>query len=61
VSNLYELEVRVSIRQSPGYGGALEIADRVMVPATGFLEICQVLGQFHELAESLKAAHETGE
>lgn len=59
--NLYELEIRVSLRQQGGYAGQLEIADRVVIPAAGFLEICQVLGRFHELAESLKAAHQSGE
>lgn len=55
MSNLYTLDIRVSMRQSPGYGGQLDISESVTVPASGFLEICQVLGKFHELAESLKA------
>jgi hypothetical protein len=59
VSNLYTLDIRVSMRQSPGYGGQLDISESIEVPATGFLEICTILGRFHELAESLKAARET--
>lgn len=61
MSNLYELDIRVSMRQSPGYGGQLDISESVIVPAAGFLEICQILGKFHELAESLKAVHQIGE
>lgn len=56
---LYELDIKVSMRQSPGYGGQLDISDSVTVTAAGFLEICQILGKFHELAESLKAAQRT--
>lgn len=54
---VYELDINVSIRTVEGYGGNLNISERVQVPATGFLELCQVLGKFHELAEALKAKH----
>lgn len=53
--NEYELDINISLRSVRGYGGQLNISERVTVPATGFLELCQVLGQFHELAEALKA------
>jgi hypothetical protein len=53
----YELDINVSIRQAAGYGGQLNISERVQVPAHGFLELCQVLGEFHKLAEALKAKH----
>ena len=56
--NEYELDIQVTIRQVGGYGsGALSVSERATVPAKGFLELCQVLAQFHELAERLKAAN----
>jgi hypothetical protein len=57
MGNDYELDIQVSIRQAGGYNGSLNISERVTVPATGFLELCQVLGEFHKLAEALQAKH----
>jgi hypothetical protein len=58
MDDLYELDINVTIRQAQGYGGNLNISERVTVPATGFLELCQVLGEFHKLAEILKEKHQ---
>ena len=55
----YELELYVTIRQL-GSGGHLEIKERVVVNASGFLEIAGILHKFHELAETMKSAEEVG-
>lgn len=54
----YELTVTAFIRQVEPYtgGGGLEVRETVTLEADGFLGICQVLGQFHELALRLRAA-----
>lgn len=52
--NEFELTINVSVRQVNNYNGSLQVNETVVVPAAGFLALCQVLGQFHELAESLK-------
>ena len=50
----YELEVMVSIRQG-STGGFLEIRERVSVDAGGFMQIAGILGKFHDLAQALKS------
>ena len=56
----YELTVTAHIRQVEPYtgGGGLEVRETVTLEADGFLGICQVLGQFHELGQRLAAAKE---
>ncbi len=58
----YELTITANIRQvEPYYGSAgLEVRDTVTITADGFLGVCQVLGQFHELGQRLRAAEKEG-
>lgn len=48
------LDIRVSIRQADFNGGALEINESIELEPHGFMEICEILSQFHRLAEKLK-------
>lgn len=57
MSEKYELELYVAIRQVGG-GGYLEIREKEHIDATGFLEIAGVLSKFHELAEKMKSVKE---
>ena len=50
----FELELWVSIRQG-STGGHLEVRERVLVGAAGFLEIAGILSKFHELAQAIKS------
>ncbi|MGH7376068.1 MAG: hypothetical protein ACREKK_01435 [Candidatus Methylomirabilales bacterium] len=56
----YELIIIANIRQVEPYtgGGGLEVRETITVEADGFLGICQVLGQFHELGQRIAAAKE---
>lgn len=58
----YELTVTAFIRQVEPYTGGqgLEVRETVTVEADGFLGICQILGQFHELGQRLAAAKQEG-
>jgi len=48
-----KLRIDVSIYQ-PHQGGRLNISEQIELPQEGFLELCQILGKFHELAETFK-------
>lgn len=54
---LYQLELRVTIydTRTGGPYGQINVSENFCVPATNFLEICELLGRFHKLAEELKA------
>jgi hypothetical protein len=48
----------VTIRPSaPQYGaqGDLRVEESFEFPTTSFTEICRILGQFHDLAEKIRA------
>lgn len=49
----YQLSIRVAI-QDPTTGGGLQISKDFRVNASNFIEICHVLGRFHELSEKIK-------
>lgn len=53
-----EMNIRVSIRQG-GYGQGLELSEDVKIDASTFLDVCEVLAQFHALAEKLKTKAKT--
>lgn len=55
----YRLELNMRMFPfDPTYGReGLEVRDIIELPPMGFLELAAVLGQFHELAEQLRAAH----
>ena len=59
-ANCLVLNLNLSIHQVEDgrfQGQGLEIRDHVTLPAMGFLEVAQVLGRFHELAETIKKEH----
>lgn len=55
----YNITIRVSINSANGGYGGLEVSETVMVETSGFMEMCKILSQFHELGEKLKAESES--
>ena len=54
----FELQFQIYLRQT-GYGsGQIQLSETVTIGAMSFLELAKVLGQFHDLAESIKAARQ---
>ena len=57
--NKYELTINAEIRQvlmgGASYsGGGLTVNERIEFTATDFMQLCQILAEFHKLAEHLK-------
>ena len=54
---IYELHINVRIQQITGSycGAGLSVEETLKINATTFLEMAQILGQFHQLAETLSA------
>ena len=48
------INVRIDVSGQAGYGN-LEIREDFPIPVGSFMELAQVLGRFHELAEKIKA------
>lgn len=54
----YNVNVRVTI-SSGSYGSdRLSVDEELTVSAADFMEVCSVLGQFHALAEKIRAQQE---
>ena len=51
----FNLSIRVNIFTEVGTYGGLEVSETVTIQASGFMELCKVLSQFHELGEKLKS------
>jgi hypothetical protein len=54
----YELQISVEIRQvdsTMGYGNGLRIHENLDLDARDFMELCEILAQFHKLAEQFRA------
>lgn len=57
---IQQLNLEVNIRlysvdeRGGTYGGGLELRETVMLSVAGFLEAAKILGQFHDLAQSVK-------
>lgn len=49
----YELTINATIQEKGGYNGRLQVAETVIVSATSFLELAEILGRFHSLAQTL--------
>lgn len=49
---VFELQVSVYIHSN--MGDQLNVSETVTIPTQSFLDIAKVLGQFHDLAQSLK-------
>jgi len=54
--NRFELRVEISIQDWRQGGAGLRISENVRIPVGTFLEMAQVLGEFHKVIEALKAA-----
>jgi hypothetical protein len=55
--NKYELVINAEIRQMTGgtySSGGLTVNERVQLEAADFMQLCQILAEFHKLAEHLK-------
>jgi hypothetical protein len=52
----YELQVSVRIVDYQQSGQGISVDERFAVEAEGFMEICGILGKFHELAQNIKSA-----
>ena len=50
----YELRIEVSISDRESGYGRLGVSETVLVNSRSFLEMAKILGQFHDLAESIK-------
>ena len=55
--NDYEIRVDVSIQNYQG-GGNLRLSEQVVIPDCTFNDMAEILGSFHGLAKSIKAAKE---
>lgn len=48
------LKIRVEVYQPSYSQNGLSIIEEFELPARSFLEVCQILGQFHNLTEQLR-------
>ncbi len=49
------MHVRVEITiEQPQMGGRLMVSDDLQLPNRSFLEVCEILAQFHELANQFR-------
>jgi hypothetical protein len=51
---MYKLQINIDVRDNT-YGGGLHFCEEVAIDAEVFLEIAEVLGRFHELAQKIKS------
>jgi len=56
--NDLHLDLTVRIRQGDNYSNDLELSERYDLQASNFLEVCEILSQFHRLAEKLNQGKE---
>lgn len=49
----YQLIINATIQEDGGYNGRLQINETVTLNARSFLELAEILGQFHTLAQTL--------
>jgi len=56
--NDLELSLRVEIRQPYFGNNGLQIVENFTLKPTGFLQLCEILGQFHKLAEQIRQERE---
>lgn len=55
----YNMQLNVSIRSSTYGGNGLTVNEDMEIEAETFLEIAEILGHFHRLAEKFKVAKST--
>ena len=51
-----EVNIQISIRQSCMGGQGLQISESFSINSRSFIEIAKILGQFHDLAGTVKDA-----
>jgi hypothetical protein len=56
----YDLWVRVEIREPAQSGSGLVVEEREQISCRTFLEVAQILGQFHELTEAIERSRKGG-
>jgi len=49
-----EVSITIEVRQANFGNGAIQIRENFFVKPRSFLEMCQMLGKFQELAERIK-------
>lgn len=55
----YIVAVNIRIQQEDrGMSGGIEVREEVQVNANGFMEICAILAQFHEVTQRLQQVKE---
>ena len=54
MSKEFELSIRVEIRPADYQSSGLSIEEKAQIHCETFLEICKVLGHFHDLLDALK-------
>lgn len=50
----YTLQITARIQKEGCYMELLSIDQQIIVQGKDFLELCEILGKFHQLAEKLK-------
>jgi hypothetical protein len=57
MDELFQVRVDISI-EAPPYtgGGSLRVSERLEIPGGTFMELAGILGEFHKVAEGLRAA-----
>lgn len=55
--NEFTVEIRIQIRgeRGQGYSGGIGLSQDIQLKARDFMDLCQILGQFHELSKKLEA------
>lgn len=53
-SNEYELSMSIDISQHPRVSQGLAIRESILINCESFMEIANILGQFHVLAKKIK-------
>lgn len=53
----FELSIRVEIRPADFQSSGLSIEEKSQIRCETFLEICKVLGLFHDLVDAIKKGH----
>jgi hypothetical protein len=64
MADRYQLVINCEIQRLDEHGrytgDRLSVNDRMEIPAGNFAEICDVLGRFHQLSETVRRARVTG-
>lgn len=58
----YQLDIRVTVTRPNSWSGSSDrftVDENMTVPASTFMEVAAILGQFHELAEKIRTEKET--